>query len=165
MNKHNEVVDSNLEIGERLVKQYFWFLVDKFGFIYYDKYGFRSKKIAINILPGHKTPRIDVIRNGELDPDLFKLNFEWIIKFFHGAFPSDKQDYLKHSLEENMIFISKIFRENSQKLIEDFDSWWIPAHLYFYRAIEKQYGEQGQTERFHKNYKYYHDYLKSKGAL
>ena len=153
------------ESGEQLVKLYFWFLVDEYGFTYYDKYNFRSKKMLIQVLPGHKTPRIDISKIGEPDPDLFKLEFEWIINFFHSTFPSDHRDYLKHKLEDNMIFISKIFRENSRKIINDFDSWWIPAHVSYYRTIEKQYRDEGQLERFRKSYRYYYEYLKGKDAI
>ena len=150
--------------SEMLVKKYFWLLVDKYGFEYYELYNFRSNKMLIKVLPGHKTPRIDIIKVGE-DPDLFKLNFEWIIKFFHGNLPSEKHDYLKYDLETNMIFISQIFRENSQRLIDEFDDWWLPVHVFCYRTIEEEYRNKGQLERFLRTEKYYYDYLKSQGAI
>jgi hypothetical protein len=115
-------------------------------------------------LPGHKTPRIDFIKIGE-DPDLFKLDFEWIIKFFHGSFPSENHDYLQYGLDTNMLFISKIFRENSHRLINEIDDWWIPVHLFCYRTVEEEYRSKGQTKIFLKAEKYLYDYLKSKGAI
>ena len=156
MSTHNE--------SEQLVKKYFWFLVDNHGFEYCELYSFRSKKMLIKVLPGHKTPRIDIIKIGE-DPELFKLNFEWIIKFLRGTFPSENHDYLKHSLETNIIFISKIFRENSRKLIDEFDDWWILVHVFCYRTVEEEYRNKGQINIFLNAYKYYYDYLKSEGAI
>jgi hypothetical protein len=150
--------------SERLVKKYFWFLVENHGFEYDELYTFRSIKMLVKVLPGHKTPRIDIIKIG-VDPDLFKLNFEWIIKFFRGAFPSDNHDYLKYDLETNMVFISKIFQENSHKLIDEFDDWWLPVHVFQYRTVEEEYRNKGQADRFLKAYNYYHDYLKNEGVI
>ena len=142
--------------SERLVKKHFWFLVDSYGLIYGD-YSFRNQKMLINVLLGHKTPRIDFIKIGD-DPVLFRLDFEWIIKFFRGTFPSEHHDYLKCKLEKNVIYISQIFREYSDRLIDDFDDWWIPAHLFIYRTVEKEYRESDQIELFLQNHKYYYEY-------
>ena len=154
-----------LESREQLVQQYFWFLVDEYGFKYFNESVFRSEKMLIQVLLGHKTPRIDIHKIGEPDPDLFKLDFEWVIKFFHGTSPSENHDYLKYKLAENVVFISKIFRENAQKIVNEFDDWWIPAHVFVYKTIEKKYKDEGHIELFLENNKYYYDYLKSKGAL
>jgi len=150
--------------SELLVKKYFWFLVDNHGFDYYELYSFRTNKMLIRVLPGHKTPSIEVTRMGD-DPDLFNLNFEWIIKYFSGTFPSENHDYLKFGLETNMVFISKIFRENVHRLIDEFDEWWIPAHVFVYRTTEAESRSEGQTDRFIKTNSYYYDYLKNEGAI
>lgn len=164
MGAFNDFKDTKLDVEEKLVKQYFGFLVDEYGFIY-KKYNFRSAKILIQVEPGHKTPRVYIFKIGEPTPDLFRLNFEWIIQYLTGSLPSDKHEYLNYSLEQNMIFISKMFYEHSYKLINEIDDWWIPVHLFCYRTTEKNAMNEGQTERFYKNEKYYYDYLKSKGAL
>ena len=150
------------EIGQRLAKRYFWFLVDEYGFNY-EKYTYLSKEMVVVFELGHKTPSIFINRIRE--PDFVRLNLEWILKFFHGTSPSDGRDYTTHSLEGNMAFISHIFRDNSRRLIEEFDDWWFPAHVFFYRTIEKKYEDEGQTENFLKSYKHYYEYLKSNGAV
>ena len=121
--------------------------------------------MLIQVQVGHKTPRIVLNMIGEPDPDLFELDLEWVIRFFRGTFPSAGYDYLRHSLEENMAFVANIFRENSDRLINEFDGWWIPAHVFYYRTIERKAQEEGQLERFQRTRKYYYDYLKSKGAI
>ena len=157
-------MDRKLKVGERLTKKYFWFLVDEYGFEY-EKYTFRSKQMLIEIQVGHKTPRIVFNKIGEPDPQLFYLELEWIIAFFSGAFPSANYDYLKHSLEKNMLFVSKLFGQNSDRLINEFNTWWTPAHVFLYRWMEGKAKEKGQLENFHRSHKYYYDYLKGKDAL
>ena len=149
--------------SERLVKEYFWFLVDNHGLTYRNG-DFQSPKMLIKILLGHKTPRIDFIKIGD-DPNLFRLDFEWVIKFFRGTFPSEQHDYLKYNLEKNVIYLTQIFREYSSKLIDDFDDWWLPVHVFYYRTIEEEYRSKGQTNIFQKAYKYYYEYLKNEGVI
>jgi len=149
--------------SELLVKKCFWFLVENHGFEYFDLYSFQSEKMIIQILPGHKTPRIEINKIG--GSGLYKLDFEWIIRYFHKTFPSENHDYLKHNLKTNMIFISKIFRENSHRLINEFDEWWIPVHIFYYRTVEEGYRNKGQINIFKSAYKYYYDYLKSQNAI
>ena len=145
------------------IRKYFGFLVDDYGLEYYDPYSFCAAEIVIQILLGHKTPRIDFNKQGE--SELYKLDVEWVIKFFHGTFPSENHDYLKHNLKTNLIFISEVFKKNADRLINDFDTWWLPAHLFFYRTIEEQYKTSGQTHLFLQGYQYYYDYLKREGAI
>src|ERR1043165_2420323 len=95
-----ELNDKNLLPGEQLTKRYFWFLVDEYGFNY-EKYVYLSKELVIKFEIGHVTPRIFINQVGE--PDFVRLNFEWILKFFHGTAPYESRDYTKFSLEENMI--------------------------------------------------------------
>ena len=164
MDTDSESDDMKLNIGEQLTKKYFWFLVDKYG-MKYEKYTFRSKKMLIEVQVGHKTPRVVFNKVGEPDPQLFYLELDWVIAFLHGTFPNANHDYLMYSLEENIIFVSKMFRENSDKLIKEFDSWWIPVHVFIYKWMERKAREEGRLEGFYKTDKYYSDYLKSKGAL
>lgn len=162
MYTNNEFDDASLEFGEKLIKRYFQFLVDEYGFKY-DKSSFNSNKMLIKFELGHKTPSIFINQIGE--PDFARLYLEWILKFFHGTSPSDIRDYTAHSLAENMAFISDIFRNNSRKLVDEFDDWWIPAHVFVYRSLEKEYEKDGQTESFLRSYKHYYDYLKNKDAI
>lgn len=164
MGTNNNFNDGREEIAERLTKKYFWFLVDEYKFKY-KKYTFRSKQMLIEIQAGHKTPRVVFNKIGEPDPQLFYLNLEWIIAFFCGTLPSANHDYLMHDLEENMIFVSTIFRDNSDRLINEINNWWIPVHVFLYNWMERNAKDEGQLDRFHRTHKYYYDYLKSKGAI
>ncbi len=162
MTIYNKSNDKDLLKGERLTKHYFWFLVDEYGFDY-ERYNFLSREMAIMFEIGHVTPRIFINQVGE--PDFVRLNFEWIMTFFHGTAPADSRNYTKFSLEENMIFIAKIFRENSHKLIEEFHDWWIPAQVFMYHVREKKYEEAGDQKLFLTEYNEYFNYLRSKGAM
>jgi len=162
MNTQNNFEDKNLLPGERLTKRHFWFLVDEYGFNY-EKYNYMSKEMLIQFELGHVTPRIFINKIGE--PDFVRLNFERILKFFYGTAPYESRDYTKCNLEENMIFISKIFRENSRKLIDEFNDWWIPSQIFAYRLREKKYEEAGNQKLFLVDFKEHYDYLKSKGAI
>lgn len=164
METNNEFNKSDRMIGEQLTIKHFWFLVDEYRFKY-QRYTFRSKKILIEVQVGHKTPRVVFNKIGEPDPQLFYLDLEWVIAFFYGEFPSANYDYLKHDLERNMIFASNILRDNSDRLINEFDNWWMPAHVFLYRWMERKARDDGQLERFHRTHKHYYDYLKSKGAI
>lgn len=159
-----EPEDTKLEPEEWMIKKYFRFLVDEYGLVY-KKHNFTSEKVLVQVEPGHKTPRVYIFKVGEPTPDLFRLNFEWVFKYFHGTFPSDQHDYLQHGLDTNMMFISRLFHENSEKLINEFDTWWIPAHVFLYRWMENNARKKGQLERFNNNHEHYYDYLKSKGAV
>jgi len=148
---------------EELIKQLFGFLVDEYGLVYDNRFTYQSKKMIILIQPGHQSPKINFNQVGE--PEFAQMDLEWILKYFHGTSPGEHREYLQYSLEENMVFIAKVFYENSQKIINEFEEWWIPAQVFWYRTVEKQYKDEGQTERFLKAYKYFNDYLKSKGAI
>jgi len=98
MSTYNKFEDRNLSTSEQLVKRYFWFLVDEYGFKY-DKYNFISEEMLIQSEPGHVTPRIFINKVGE--PDFVRLNFEWILEFFHGTAPSESAEEM-HTLGEDL---------------------------------------------------------------
>lgn len=66
---------------EELVKKYFSFLVEQYGFTY-TPYCYTSGKVKIILGIGHISPRISIAYVGE--PDFTILIFERIIEYFGG---------------------------------------------------------------------------------
>lgn len=145
---------------DELVKKYFSFLVEQYGFTY-TTYCYKSENVQITLELGHKSPRIFIARLGE--PDFTRLIFERIIQYFEGRvldiyFPD-------HSLEHNIKFMANLLKGYMPKIIDQIDEWWIPVHKFQYELIEKDYKESGQLDDFLYSFKRDYDYLKSKGAF
>jgi hypothetical protein len=145
---------------EKLVKEYFSFLVEQYGFTY-TPYCFTSKKIKIIIQIGRVTPTILVAYVGE--PDITNLNFYSIREYFEDKGPYIT--YSDHSLAYNLKFMARILKGYMSKIIDHMDEWWIPIHKSLYEHLEKEYKESGQMDDFIETYKRDYDYLKSKGAV
>ena len=145
---------------EELVKEYFSFLVEQYGFTY-TSYCYSSQKVKIVMQIGRVTPTILRAYVGE--PDFTKLNF-YNIREYYG----DKGPYISyqnHSLEYNLKFMAGILKGYMPKIMDHIDEWWIPIHKLQYELLEKQYNERGQMDDFIYTYKSNHDYLESKGAI
>jgi hypothetical protein len=129
-------------------RKYFWFLVEKYGFTYEAKaeFQFQNPKMLVQISLGPKTPRIYFLRRGD-DP-AYMIPIERIIEFLDGHFPY--RDTLKYELEENVVYYADLFCRYADRLINDFEKWWFPAQLFFY----KQYGGN-----------YLYPYLKQHGMI
>jgi len=145
---------------EELVKKYFLFLVDQYGFTY-TKYCYTSEKVKIIIELGHKTPGIFIAKIGE--PDFTKILFDRIIRYFEDRdldifFPD-------HSLEHNIKYMADILKGYVPKFVDEIDEWWLSVHKYQYKFFEERYKKSGQLDDFLFTFKKEYDYLKSKGAI
>lgn len=166
MSTYNEFEDRNLGIEERLVKRYFWFLVEEHNFRY-DGYSaghsdFSSKKVQIRIEPGRKTPYIFISHKGE--PDFTRLTLYEVLQHFEGK-PLDI-DFQAHSLDYNLNFVANVIKKGYvYKISDETDQWWLPLHRSRYDILKKEYGDEGQSDVFLSNYKELYDYLKHKGAI
>jgi hypothetical protein len=119
-------------------------------------------KIVFEI--GHVTPRIFINKVGE--PDFVRIQLDWILQFFHGISPTDIHgDFTRCSLEDNMIFLATMFRENAPKLIHELNNWWIPVQLFMYHRLETYHTKHVSLEEFIAGNREFYDYLKSNGAL
>ncbi|MBN2119174.1 MAG: hypothetical protein JW730_21570 [Anaerolineales bacterium] len=145
---------------EELVKKYFFFLVEQYGFTY-TTYCFTSKKVKLTFEIGHKTPSIFIARLGE--PDFTRLIFERVIQYFEGELPNI--DFQAHPLEYNVRFMADILKGYASKITAQIDEWWIPVQLFQYKLMEKEYRESDQLDDFLYSFKQDYDYLKGKGAL
>ena len=148
--------------SELLVKQYFGFLVEEYGFSY-SNYRFQSRRMYIHFDIGHKTPRVYFCQTG--DPEFTKLEINWVLRYLHESTPLDARQFTEHSLEDNMIFTRGVFRKSEHVLIEEFEKWWLPAQVFLYKFLEKHYKEIGILDKFLVSYKGLYDYLKEKGAM
>jgi len=132
----NEFKKKEQEEVETLHRKYFWFLVEEYGFTYEgpgSQFPFQNPKMLILVGFGHKTPSIYFLRRG--DPSSLMRSIELIIEFLDGHFPH--RDTLKYELEENVVYYADIFRRYADRLINDFDKWWLPVQLFFYKRVEK----------------------------
>jgi hypothetical protein len=148
------------EPEELLVEKYFSFLIEQHGFTY-SNYCFESEKLRIALEIGHKTPSIFITRAGE--PGFARLIFERIIQYFKDPLPDI--DFQVHSLEHNIRYMADILRSYAPRIINHIDEWWLPAQVFQYKLLEKNYRDAGQLDDFLTGFKRDHDYLKSKGAI
>jgi hypothetical protein len=145
---------------EELVKKYFSFLMEQYGFTY-TPYCYTSKKVRITLEIGHKTPNIGIARLGE--PAFTELDLRRIIQYFEGRVLNI--DFTAHPLEHNISFMADILKGYSPKIVNHIDEWWVPVQKFQYELIEKVYRASGQMDDFSYSFKRKHDYLKSKGAI
>ncbi len=145
---------------QELVKKFFSFLVEQYGFTY-TPYCYMSEKVKITLELGHKSPRVFICRLGE--PDFTRLIFERIIQYFEGRvldiyFPD-------HSLEHNIGYMANLLKGYMPKIVDQIDEWWVPVQLFQYKLMEENYRKSGQLDDFLVGFKTKYDYLKSKGAI
>lgn len=141
---------------ERLIKEYFWFLVDEYGFTYKD-FTFSSSvlQIQIEITTDGSWPILYFRRTEE--PDYMTLPFGWIMHYLTGSNLSDQIDFYAKSLRENMEYFSMLLKEYGKKLFFEIDKWWIPAQKFRLKIWEEKY-HVSPAPTFQKIY----DYIKRK---
>jgi len=153
----DEFMQKEWEFRDMLIRKYFWFLVEEYGFTYEAKaeFQFQNPKMLIQMALSHKTPRIYFLRCG--DPSSLMTPIEFIIEFLDGHFPY--RDTLKYELEENVVYYADIFRRYADRLINDFEKWWLPVQLAHYKRVEKSpFVAPGA-------YGYLYEYLKQHGMI
>lgn len=142
---------------EMLLRKYFRFLVEEYGFSYDPEaeFQFQNPKMLIQISLGRQTPYIFFLRRGD-DPK-FMMNIESVIEFLEGEIPY--RNFLKYELEENVAYDAELFRRYADRLINDFDEWWLPVQLFLYKKIENDpFYAPGA-------YRYLYEYLKRHGMI
>ncbi len=145
-----------------LITKYFWWLVDEYGLTHLGDYAhFQNNKVWVEISLGHRTPRIFLCRVG--DETTYMRDLESIIEFLDESFKWTR-DTLKYTLEENVIYISDLFRRYADQLLLDLDSWWIPYQVAFYKRLKKEAEEDGSLALFLKARRYLYDYLIANGV-
>ena len=162
----NELSDykkREIEKVKRLVKQYFWWLVDEYGLTRPGDYShFQNDKVWVEISLGHKSPRVYLCRVGD-DPFHYMSAMGYVIEFLDKSFRFER-NYLKHPLEENVSYYANLFRRYADRLILDFDSWWIPYQVFHYKKFRKKAEEKGDLQLFLKVERYLYDYLIANGV-
>lgn len=90
---------------EDLLKKYFWFLVDDYGFTY-EKFTYTSDRfqLQIQITADKSLPAIFFRKIGE--PDYTTLPFEWLLFYLRGS--KIGANFYTRSLDGNMKFFAKL---------------------------------------------------------
>ena len=139
---------------ENLIKKYFWFLVDEFGFTY-NEGKFTSANIEITITYDRDRPTIDIRPRRE--PDFTKLQIDWVVDYFKNSEFTKTLNLQFGELEENIKTFASIFKMYSNRLLFEIDDWWIPAHKYRLKQWEALFATSPLDA-----FKEIYDYLDSK---
>lgn len=152
------------------VEKHFQFLVEEFGLTYkriHERtFEFVTSQVRLELRMGHKSPDILVYRLGE--PEFTNLGFARIVQYFEGRVEIDdlfSRYYPDFPLEDNILFLAKLFKRYATRIINQIDTWWIPAQVFQYKLLKQHYKDSGQLEDFLLGFKRDHDYLKDKSAI
>ena len=124
MTEKMDVVDYHKE----LIKQYYWFLVEKHGFVFDDKdysssrFDFYSPDILLRINVGRQEPTIEIRRKSE--PDYIYTLLAGVTNHLRYRYPGIK--FYKNSLEDNIQISSSRFEKLATRIFKSIDRWWIP---------------------------------------
>jgi len=152
---------------KKLVKKHYWFLVEKYNFVFDDReytsseYDFHSPEIWIQIKVGRQAPSVIIRRIGEPD-DIYEL-LNGVMQYLGHEYPGIR--FFENSLEDNIQTAAKRFEEVAPKIIDTIDDWWIPVRFHYYKIAEEEYKSNDQYEDFLVAFKKTREYLKRKGGL
>ena len=154
---------------EEVARERFSYLTEEYGLTYRQSgecsLEFYSSKIRILLSAGRKSPEIYIYKTGE--PDFTGLVFPRIIQYLESRVDIDElfRFFPDHPLGDNIRFSAKLFENYAQRIVYHIDEWWVPAQVFQYRLLEKDFKEAGQIDDFINGFKDDHDYLKRKGAI
>ena len=163
MTQSNDTVNYHKD----LIKQYYWFLVDKYGFEFDERdysssrFDFYSSDIMLRINVGREAPTIEIRRKGE--PDYIYTLLAGVTNYMRYRYPGIK--FYLNSLEDNIKFSSSRFEKLATRIFKSIDKWWIPIQIQSYKRLEKLFKRNNQMREFSELYQKERDYLISKGAL
>ena len=87
------------------------------------------------------------------EPEFTNLQFDWILGYFTNNDPSKIFIFQLGELEENIKSYASIFKIYSNKLLLEFEDWWIPAHEYRLKQWEKIFNKS-PIDAFEEIHKY-----------
>ena len=159
----NNVVNYHKE----LIRQHYWFLVDKYGFVFDEreysssKFDFESSDILLRINVGREAPTIEIRRKGE--PDYVYTLLSGVTQYLHYRYPGTK--FYLNSLEDNIKASSSRFEKLASRIFKSIDRWWVPIQVQGYKRAEKLFKRNNQLKEFSDLYNKEREYLISKGAI
>jgi len=125
-----------------LLDKYFHWLINEYSFIYHRQEHateYSSDKIRIQISWERYIPTIDIFLQGE--PEYACLSFGWIISYFtKEKFNNNNSFYRSFDREENAKKLADLFKKQSNRIMYDIDTWWIPAHRNKLKIWEEVHG-------------------------